>query len=370
MISCQAVAQIIDELAPKNLMMEWDNCGLLLGEYSKRVSKLLLTLTVNPEALEYAVKNDVDMIVSHHPLFFRPVKSLRRDLPLGNLVYEAILHDIAVYAAHTNLDTALGGVNDVLAQKLELQSVKVLRKTSQESLKKLVIFVPKGHEESVREALGTAGAGFIGNYSHCSFNTEGVGTFKPLEGTSPFIGERGRLERVEEVRIETIVPETSVKKAVRAMLKVHPYEEAAYDIYPLDNPGEIRGLGRVGTLKNSTTLKNFCETVKNTLKIRNLRVVGDLSRPVGKVAVCGGAGGDMVSAAVFAGAEVLVTGDVKYHDAEDAKATGIAIIDAGHFATENLMMPVLAEFLEQKTKSLNETLEITVYNGEDPFIYF
>lgn len=196
-----------------------------------------------------------------------------------------------------------------------------------------------------------------------------MGTFKPLEGTSPFIGKQGVLEEVEEVRIETIVSKSLIKKAVKALLRVHPYEEVAYDIYPLDNPGEVRGLGRVGVIKHPKTLEDFSKTVKEVLKVPQLRVVGDLAAMVSKVAVCGGAGGDMLSAAAFVGADVLVTGDVKYHDAEEARALGLSVIDAGHFATENVVMPVLAEYIKEKVKTLNRDVEITVYDGKDPFVF-
>jgi dinuclear metal center YbgI/SA1388 family protein len=367
MISCQTVVQIIEKLAPKRLALEWDSPGLALGDFSKKISKILLALTVTPEVIDYAADNGFDMVVSHHPLLFKPLKSLRWDLPSGKIIYRAIKHDIAVYSAHTNLDVAQEGVNDLLARVLELENVSVLKETEREELKKIVVFVPRGYEEAVRTAMGDAGAGFIGNYSHCSFNVEGVGIFKPLEGTNPFIGKVGSLERVEETRIETVVPESLVKKVISAMLKVHPYEEVAYDIYPVENAGKTFGLGRLGYLKNSMALRDFCEVVKRKLQAGFLRVVGDLSREVSKVALCGGAGGDLVSAAAFLGADVLVTGDVKYHDAEEAKAFGLAVVDAGHFSTENLMMGVLADFLAREIALLGEKIEIKVYPAEDPF---
>ena len=190
MISAHTLVQIIEKWAPRKFAMEWDNPGLAVGELSRKVSKVLLTLTVTYGTTEYAAKNNFDLIIAHHPLFYKPVKSLRWDTPLGKIVYKAIKNDIMIYSAHTNMDIAANGINDILAKALDLQNTKVLKETYQEELKKLVVFVPKNYEDVVRSALGNAGAGYIGNYSHCSFNADGFGTFKPLAGTKPFIGKR------------------------------------------------------------------------------------------------------------------------------------------------------------------------------------
>jgi dinuclear metal center YbgI/SA1388 family protein len=367
MISCQTLVQILEKWAPKRLAMDWDNPGLAIGELSNNISKVLLTLTVTLETVEYAANNGFEMIISHHPLFFKPLKSLRKDTPLGKVVYEAVKNDIVIYSAHTNLDAACGGINDIFAMALELQQITVLKQTYEEGLKKLVVFVPKGYEDTVRNAMGDAGAGHIGNYSHCSFNTEGFGTFKPLAGTKPFIGEEGKLEKANEIRIETIISDNLQKKVINAMLKAHPYEEVAFDIYPLENPGKTYGFGRIGYTQEPVILKDFCETVKQKLGISHTRVVGDLNKKISKVAVCGGAGSDLAKVAAFFGSDVLVTGDVKYHEALDAKAAGLAIIDAGHFSTENLLLPVLKEYLEHETGLMNKKVKICVYKDEDPF---
>ncbi len=352
MISCQTLIQILEKWAPRKLAMDWDNPGLATGELSAEVSKVLLTLTVTSETVEFAAKNGYGMIISHHPLIFKPLKSLKKDTPLGKIIYEAIKNDIVIYSAHTNMDIAKDGINDILVQLLDLEQIKVLKPTYREKLYKLTVFVPIGYEDAVRDAMCDAGAGHIGNYSHCTFNAQGFGTFKPLEGTNPFIGEYNKLEKADEIRIETIVPESHLKKVVNAMIKAHPYEEVAYDIYPLENPGREFGLGRIGYTKEPVTLKEFCEVVKDKLGISHLRAVGDLSNHT----------------AAFFGADVLVTGDVKYHDALDAKELGLAVIDAGHFATENILLPVLKEHLEQEAKLLNKEVEISIYNDNDPFV--
>ncbi|HHW01561.1 MAG TPA: Nif3-like dinuclear metal center hexameric protein [Thermoanaerobacterales bacterium] len=368
MVSSQTVINIMEKLAPKKLAMEWDNPGLAVGDFAGKVSKILVALTVTPEVVHYAAESGFNMIISHHPMFFKPIKALRKDLPLGRMVYEAVKHDITIYSTHTNLDITENGVNDEMARVLDLEDIRVLKQTAEEPLKKIVVFVPRGYEDAVRNAMAEAGAGFIGNYSHCSFNIEGKGTFKPEKGADPFIGEEGKLERVDEVRIETIAPENFVRKIISAMLRVHPYEEVAYDIYPLENTGKIIGLGRVGKLRKRVSLKELCETVKMKLSADYVKVSGDLHKEISTVAVCGGAGGDLISAASFAGADVLITGDVKYHDALDAKAIDLAIIDAGHFSTENLVLPALAHYLAREIQALGEKVDIEIYQDKDPFV--
>jgi len=264
MISCQTVINIIEKLAPKKLACDWDNPGMMVGDFSKSVDKILTVLTVTEQTIDYAINNGYGMIVAHHPLIFNAIKSIRSDLPLGKVLYKAIKNDLVIYSAHTNLDVAFGGVNDVLAGALKLENVSVLKPTVNEDLKKVVIYTPKGYEDAVRNALFQAGAGHIGNYSHCSFNVQGYGTFKPLEGTQPFIGNIGNMEKADEIRIETVVPASIVNKVINAMFKVHPYEEVAYDVYPLDNKKLELGLGRIGTLKNEMSLREFSSYVKNS----------------------------------------------------------------------------------------------------------
>lgn len=366
MVSLQTVINLIEKLAPKKLALEWDNVGLMVGSSAAKVNKILVVLTVTPGAVEYAASNGIDLIVSHHPFIFKPLNSIRQDWPTGKMIVDAIKHNIAIYSAHTNLDVAKGGINDLLAQELGLEKVEVLDRTYEEPLKKIAVYVPRGYEEAVRNAMGDAGAGHIGNYSHCSFNVSGVGTFKPLEGSNPFIGQPGELEKVDEVRVETVAPASKVRKILNAMLKVHPYEEVAYDVYPLENEGCVFGLGRVGCLKTPVTLRELCQVVKQKLKLKYLRVVGDLERKVSKVAVCGGAGGSLIPKAVFTGADAYITGDIKYHEAEEAKASGLALIDAGHYSTEKIVLNFLARYLKDELEGLGAEVPVEVYEEGDP----
>jgi dinuclear metal center YbgI/SA1388 family protein len=339
----------MEELAPKHYAVPDDKIGLQLGSLRKEIRKVLVALDVTEQVVEEAVGIGADLIIAHHAIIFRPLSHLQTDTPAGRLYAELIKQDIAVYIAHTNLDVADGGINDMMAQAIGLSGLQSLEDIHTEKLKKLVVFVPATHHELVQQAVFTAGAGSIGRYSSCSFNIEGTGTFLPQEGTDPFIGQVGQLSKVPEIRLETVVPESLEKRVVAAMLKAHPYEEVAYDLYPMDLKGRTFGLGRVGKLAEETTLAQLADTVKLAYSVPSLRVVGELSRPVRKVAVLGGSGGRYVRHALFAGADVLITGDVDYHTAQDALAAGLAIIDPGH-NVEKIMKAEVAEFLNRKLR--------------------
>ncbi len=359
-VKCQVVIDAIERLAPRNLAESWDNVGLLLGSPAQKITKVLVTLDVTQAVVNQAVQDGIDLIVTHHPVIFTPVKNIRTDFPQGQILASLLKANIAVYAAHTNLDSATGGVNDILSAKLNLQDVKPLAVSHTEKLYKLIVFVPKTHLEVVRRTLSDFGAGHIGHYSHCTFGAVGTGTFMPLEGAQPFIGNAHTLEYVEEVRLETIVTEKNSRRVIKEMLKVHPYEEVAYDLISLENPGHAFGLGRVGKLSSPMLLSQFISCVKSALGIKYVNVAGVQDQVIKKVAVCGGSGASFVRKAAFAGADVLVTGDVKYHEAQDALAAGIAIIDAGHFATEQPVIPYVAEYLATCANKDKWSVEIII----------
>jgi dinuclear metal center YbgI/SA1388 family protein len=363
----QTIIQFLERFAPKAYAVPDDKIGLQLGSLQKDVGKVLVALDVTEEVVQEAVREQAGLIVAHHAIIYRPLAHLRTDTPAGRLYEKLIKEDIAVYIAHTNLDTAEGGVNDWLAAPLGLEKLQILDELHEDALKKLVVFVPEGHEDQVRQAMFAAGAGHIGQYSSCSFNIAGTGTFLPQEGTTPFIGSPGRLERVREVRIETIVPGSLERKVVQAMLKAHPYEEAAYDLYPLDLPGKRIGLGRVGTLAEAVTLDELVRRTKAAYDVPMVRVVGDLQRPVRKVAVLGGSGSRYVSRALHAGADVLITGDIDYHTAHDALAAGIALIDPGH-NVEKVMKAGVADYLNTALREGGyETTAVASQVNTEPF---
>lgn len=359
-VKCQVIIEAMDKMAPRSLAEDWDNVGLLVGSSVQTIHKILITLDVTKEVVEQAIKDDIDLIIAHHPVIFKSISAIRTDLPQGQVLSALIKANIGVYVAHTNLDIASGGVNDVLADLFQLCDVRPLADNSREKLYKLVVFVPEAHREIVADTIMTAGAGHTGNYSHCSFATNGIGTFLPLNGSKPFLGDVGKLECVQESRLETIISEKICKAVVKAMLKAHPYEEVAYDVYPLMNSGEKLGLGRVGKLASPIVLAEFVKQVKQVLGVSAVSVVGDQNKLIKKVAVCGGAGASLLHKAAFAGADVLVTGDVKYHEGQDAAALGVAMIDAGHFATEQPVLSYVAEYLSKCADKAKWSVEIKV----------
>ena len=357
------IAKYIEEWCPKSLAEEWDNVGLIIGNPEQEVKKVMVALDAIEEVIDEAIEKNVDLIVTHHPLLIKPINRISTDFTTGKLIHKLIKNNISLYSAHTNLDIAEGGINDILATLIGLNDRKPIEVTYQRKLKKLVVLVPVDHIETVRDAISRAGAGWMGNYSDCTFMTEGTGTFKPLEGANPYIGSVGNLEKVKEYRLETIFEDRIQSKVINAMLNAHPYEEVAYDIYTLDNKGMAYGIGRVGESKSETSLNDFAKLVKERLGLDSVRVIGDLNAKVNKVAICSGSGMSLIDKAIASGVDVYITGDVNYHNANDAMARGINIIDAGHYGTENIIVPVMKKYIE-KLEGI-EVIETSV-NG-NPF---
>ena len=365
-INGHEIIQLFEQFSPKQYAMEGDKIGLQIGRLNKPVHRVMIALDVLEEVVDEAIEKEVDLIIAHHPLIYRPLKNIMTDQMPGRMIEKLLKHDITVYAAHTNLDVAKGGVNDLLAEALELSNTEVLVPTHEIHLKKLVVYVPTEQCKRVKEALGNAGAGAIGNYSHCLFSTSGIGQFLPEENANPYIGDKGKLEQVNEERIETLFPDYLEKKVVQAMIKAHPYEEVAYDIYRVDNKGESLGLGRIGEIQEMT-LGEFANIVKNALDVPTVRVVGDLQSKVRKVAVLGGDGNKYISSAKFKGADVYITGDLYYHVAHDAMMMGLNVIDPGH-NVEKIMKKGVANYLTKV--SVEKGYDVSVFPSEqktDPF---
>ncbi|WP_257346005.1 Nif3-like dinuclear metal center hexameric protein [Pseudalkalibacillus decolorationis] len=363
----QEVIGQIDQLAPKWLAMEGDPIGLQVGSLQKSIKKVMVTLDVIEPVIDEAIEKEIDLIIAHHPLIYKPLKRINPDTSHGRTIQKLLKHEITLYTAHTNLDVATGGVNDLLADVIGIVNTNVLVETAKDPLKKIVVFVPKSHAEQVREALGEAGAGYIGNYSHCTFNTPGTGMFMPHEGTNPHIGRKDILEQVDEVKIESIYPTSIEKDVLNAMKKAHPYEEVAHDIFILDNPGKSLGIGRIGELKDEMTLKALAEHLKEVLDVEGLRYVGNPAQLVKKVAVSGGEGNDFISQAKFKGADVFISGDIKYHYAHDAMLEGPAIIDPGH-NVEKVMKKGVAAYIKNWLQHKKYQTEVVESDTEtDPF---
>jgi dinuclear metal center YbgI/SA1388 family protein len=366
------IFKIIEAWAPKSFAYDWDNIGLQIGSHTKPVKKIMVTLDVLETVVDEAIENEVDLIIAHHPLFFKPLNQINLDHWRGRLIKKLIDHDITVFAAHTNLDVATGGVNDMLADLLGLENKDILVETNQESLYKIAIYVPETHVSAITDALSNEGAGHIGNYSDCTFQTNGTGTFKPLSGANPFIGELDKIESVQEVKVETIVKNSNLSNTLTAIINAHPYEEVAYDVYPLNNKGESYGLGRIGTVKEAISLKEFIEQVKKVFEIDKVRVSGNLDSKVKRVAILGGSGEKYMYAALHKKADVYITGDMTFHFAQEAIEMGISVIDAGHYI-EQVMKQGTKKYLEEKISqeaTLDKSIEIMVSKkNTDPFQY-
>lgn len=358
-VRCQTLIDLVEDIAPTSLAENWDNVGLLVGDPHAGIEGVLVALDLTQEVIEEALNKQCNFVILHHPPIFQPLKKLTASNPETKLILTAAQYGLNIYAAHTNLDKAPGGVNDRLAQVLSLNNVEILSAKVKEKHYKLVVFVPETHEKEVRQAMGDAGAGFIGNYSHCTFRARGTGTFLPQSGADPFLGEVGQMEEVAEFRLETIVPENILGKVLQAMMAAHPYEEVAYDLYPLANAGTPRsGLGRVGSLPEPLSPEDLIALVKEKLSISSVKAVPGTHELIQRVAVCGGAGGSLIKEAARKGAQAFITGDVDYHEGQLAESLGLMLIDAGHGTTEKVVLPFLAEQLNALLKERN--LEIPI----------
>ncbi|ATW27659.1 Nif3-like dinuclear metal center hexameric protein [Candidatus Formimonas warabiya] len=365
------VIKMMDELAPPGLAEDWDNVGLQVGDVNQQAGRILVALDVDERVIEEAVALKADLIVSHHPLIFQPVKNLSFHHPLGKLVRQLIKHDLSLFSAHTNLDSAQGGINDVLAELFQLHHIEVLAPAQEEKFFKLVVFVPAGYLDQVRQAICAAGAGWIGNYSHCTFSVLGQGTFLPLEGTNPFLGEPGKLERADEYRLETIVPEHRLNSVRRAMIKSHPYEEVAYDVYPTALEKTKQGLGRIGDLSEPMELSWLTRKVKEVLAVDVVKVIGHPEQRISRIALCGGAGMSFLHQAKKKGAQCFITGDLKYHEGQNAVAMGMAVIDAGHYATEVVIVSRLVSRLKKTFTTRNWEIDVVESKvNTNPWSYY
>ena len=343
LVRVEHVAEAIERIAPSSLAEGWDNCGLQIGDPAAEVSRVLVALTPLPEVFEEAEEKGADFLLFHHPLVFRPIKTLNTSSYPGDLLARAVRNGLAAYAAHTSYDAAPEGVSVSLAEALGLRGP--LRVVSPRGmLRKLIIFVPEESVDGVVRALSEAGAGVIGNYTECTFRTRGTGTFRGGDETDPYLGEKGRLEKVEEVRIETVVPAHAARRAAEAATAAHPYEEVALDVYPVEGFPEGCGYGRLGTLPEPVSAEELREHVSGALGFP-ARLVAEAGGRIENVAVLGGSGGSFIPEVAASEAEAYVTGDIDYHDALLAESLGLTVIDAGHAGTELPSLGPLAERL-------------------------
>lgn len=342
----QDICNYIEEIAPLGYQESYDNAGLLVGNPKTELTGGLITLDVTEAVVDEAIAKKCNLVIAHHPIIFGGLKRLTGRNYVERTVIKAIQNNIAIYAAHTNLDNVTGGVNSKICDKLGLKNRKILMPLKDE-LKKLVVFVPTDHAEKVRNAICEVGAGKIGNYDYCSYNLNGQGTFRGGEDTNPFVGEKGKVHFEDEVRIETIFPKVRQQFILQAMLKEHPYEEVAYDIYPLDNKYHLAGGGMVGYLSEPKDELEFLHELKKIFGLGCIRHTNLLQKKIKKVAVCGGSGSFMLKQALSARADVFISGDFKYHELFDAEGK-ILIADIGHYESEQFTKDVFYEILMEK----------------------
>ncbi len=346
MIKLKKITGALERLAPLSFQESYDNSGLQLGDPEMQVNGILITLDVTEAVVEEAARLGFNLIVSHHPVIFSGLKSLTGRTAAERIVTRSIREGIAIYSAHTNFDSIPEGVNKAMAARLGLSNLKILE-PRKGLLKKLVVFVPTEQAGQVREAMFEAGAGQIGAYDRCSFNLEGNGTFRGGEGTDPYVGTPGVMHTEPETRMETIVPSHLLNRVVQAMVAAHPYEEVAYDIYPLDNSTPGVGMGMVGDFEDGMDEEVFLNFVKDRFGLSVIRHSQLLGKQVRRVALCGGAGSFLISKAIASGADVFVTGDLKYHQFFDAEGR-IVLMDIGHFESEQFTRELFYDLLMKK----------------------
>lgn len=346
-IKIGSITNAIEEVAPSSLQEDYDNSGLLVGNKNDEVEKALICLDVTEEVVEEAIDNNCDLIICHHPIIFRGLKRLNGNNYVERTVIKAIKNNIAIYACHTNLDNVLHqGVNQKLAEKLNIKQGRILA-PMKGKLASLVVYIPNSHFEKVQNALFLAGAGNIGNYSECGFSTEGIGTFKPMDGSEPFLGEQGKRSLENEQRLELIFPKYKQAEILSAMNSSHPYEEIAYKVNELNNTWQEVGAGLIGELNEEMKVEDFVKHIKTSLGIDTFKGTKTNKTSIKRVALCGGAGSFLINTARANGAEAYITSDVKYHEYFDAEGE-LFVCDVGHYESEKHTITIFRDILSKK----------------------
>ncbi len=340
------VIKFLESLANPSLQEHYDNAGLITGNADWECKGIICSLDSTEEVIKEAIKKKCNLVVAHHPIVFGGLKKINGKNYVEKTVITAIKNDIAIYAIHTNLDNVIDGVSGKMATMLGLKNLSVLS-PKENMLKKLFVFAPVEKSAEVRDAIFAAGGGHIGNYSECSFNVEGTGTFKAGAETNPYVGNIGEQHQERELKIEVVFPAFLENKVVTAMKRAHPYEEVAYDVITLSNSHPGTGAGVIGELPEEMGESLFLDRLKAVFRLRVVRHTQLMNKPVKRVALCGGAGSFLISSALRSGADIYITGDVKYHEFFDANERMI-IADIGHYESEQFTIDLLQEILEQK----------------------
>ena len=345
MTTIKELTRFIENKFPPQLQENYDNSGLITGNPDTEISKVLLTIDVTEEVVNEAIEKKCNLIIAHHPIIFHPIKRLTGANHIERTLLKAIKNDIAIYAAHTNVDNSFDGLNKIIADKLNLKNLQIIE-NKQDLLYKLVVFVPVDYAEKVRTAIFEAGAGHIGNYDSCSYNITGEGTYRALDGANPFIGEIDELHHEPEIRIETVFPAFLKNKIIARMLEAHPYEEVAYDVYQLKNEKTGFGAGLIGELAEPADETEILRKIKTELNLKCLKHSALLGRKVQKIAVCTGACSFLINKVISVGADIFISSEFRYDQYISAQGK-IILADAGHFETEifikNLFYSILTK---------------------------
>ena len=357
------VTNYLETIAPLQLQEEYDNAGLIIGDGNDRIKGVLICLDVTDEVLNEAINSKCNLIIAHHPLIFSGIKKINDSSYPSSCVYKAIQNGINIYAIHTNLDNVPQGVNGKIADILNLNSREILKPLN--NLLKLAVYVPNNHLCSVRDAVFEAGGGHIGLYSNCSFSSEGMGTFLPNDGSAPFSGKLNELSTEKEQKLETILPNFKLNEVIAAMKLSHPYEEVAYDVYPLLNASSF-GSGLVGNLDNDVSEIEFLTQLKKKFHISSIRHTQLLDKKIKRVAVCGGSGSFLLPSAISKNADIFITSDFKYHQFFDAN-NQILVADIGHYESEQFTIDLIGDILMKKFT--NFAIRLTSVNT-NPINYF
>jgi dinuclear metal center YbgI/SA1388 family protein len=359
------VVHFLEDKFPLGSQADFDNCGLLVGDENMEISSVLVSLDCTEDIVDEAIEIGANLIISHHPIIFKGLKKLTPKTYVERTLIKAIQNNIAIYAIHTNLDHHIHGVNAEIAKRLDLENLKILEPLT-ENLYKLSVFVPQEYKNTLENALFNEGAGQIGNYSECSFESEGIGSFKPNENSNPFEGEIGERTQTTEVKLEVLVSKYRLSEVLNAMYENHPYEEVAYDLILLSNKNQDFGSGMIGELKNPIDAFTFLANLKQKFHCKTIRYTALLDKKIRKVAFCGGSGSFLLKQAIAQQADIFITGDFKYHEFFDAEDK-IIIADIGHYESEQFTINLIADVLSKKFT--NFAIHLTGINT-NPINYF
>lgn len=345
-MTIKQVTQFLEQKFPLYLQEDFDNCGVQCGDVRQEITGAMVCFEMSEQVIDEAIAEGCNLVISHHPLILK--RGITKILPtdrVGAMICKALAHNMVLYSMHTNIDSGVGGGNDVFAEKLDLQNVKVLE-PHKGLYRKLVVFVPKENAEALKSALFEIGCGVQGNYDSCGYTVHGQGQFRPLQGANPHIGEENQLEHVEEERVEMIYPTGLQRAVVQTIYEHHPYEEPAFDLLPLENESRTIGLGRIGELPKAMSVNEFLEYLKDKLGFEHCRYAGDTTKMIRKVALCGGGGSSFIDLAIASGADAYVSGDFKYHDFFKSHS-GTLLVDIGHYEGEYFIKNIIHQQIKE-----------------------